>query len=176
MKKIILLGYMGSGKSTIALSLSKSIGLSFVDLDHYIEKRENLSIKSIFEQSGEIYFRKLEHQAFLELLNNNEDLIIGLGGGTPCYANNHELLKGENRTSIYLKASIDTLFNRLLPEKAKRPLIANKTNDEMKEFIAMHLFERSFYYNQAQHTVAVDGFSIKQIVINIEKVLKVAEF
>jgi shikimate kinase len=70
-------------------------------------------------------------------------MIISLGGGTPCYANNHELLK-EGVISIYLKASIDTLFARLSYNKSKRPLIADKTNEEMKEFIAMHVFERSF--------------------------------
>ena len=171
MKKIILLGYMGSGKSTIANSLSNSIQIPFVDLDHYIEKKADLTIKAIFENHGEIYFRKLEHQCFLELLNNQDDLIIGLGGGTPCYANNHELLIGDNRTSIYLKASIDTLFDRLVLEKEKRPLIATKTNEEMKEFIAIHLFERSYYYNKAQYTVSVDNQSIEQIVFQIEKVL-----
>ncbi len=172
MKKIILLGYMGSGKSTIAHSLSKTIGLPFVDLDHFIEKKEGMSIKAIFDQSGEIYFRKLEHLALLELLNNDDAIIIGLGGGTPCYANNHELLLGENRTSIYLKASVDTLFERLLKEKSKRPLIAEKTDDEMKEFIAMHLFERSFYYNQAQHVISVDGLAVEEIVLNIKAVLQ----
>jgi shikimate kinase len=104
MRKIILLGYMGCGKSTIAKSLSKNSGIPFVDLDQYIEEKANLTINSIFEQHGEIYFRKLEHQAFVELLNSSEPLIIGLGGGTPCYANNHELLIGENVSSIYLKA------------------------------------------------------------------------
>jgi shikimate kinase len=157
MKKIILLGYMGCGKSTIANRLSKITDIPFVDLDKSIEERTNLSIKEIFEQQGEIHFRKLEREVFIDLLNAPDNLIIGLGGGTPCYANNHELLKGENIVSIYLKASIDTLFERLVSNKSKRPLIANKTDDEMKEFIAKHLFDRSFYYNQAQHKLVIDG-------------------
>lgn len=167
MRKIILLGYMGCGKSTIAKTLSKSIGVPFVDLDQYIEKKEDLAINAIFEQRGEIYFRKLEHQAFVELLNSSEPMIIGLGGGTPCYANNHELLIGENVVSIYLKASIQTLFDRLSSNKSKRPLIADKSDEELKEFIAMHLFERSFYYNQAQFTVSVDDKTIDQTVLDI---------
>jgi shikimate kinase len=157
MRKIILLGYMGCGKSTIAKRLSKIINIPYVDLDKSIEERTNLSINEIFEQRGEIYFRKLEREVFIELLNSPENLIIGLGGGTPCYANNHELLKGENIASIYLQASVDTLFERLVANKSKRPLIADKTDDEMKEFIAKHLFDRSYYYNQAQYKVNIDG-------------------
>ncbi|WP_413999040.1 shikimate kinase [Flavobacterium sp. W1B] len=171
MKKIVLLGYMGCGKSTIAKTLSKNIGIPFVDLDEYIEKKTNLSINALFEKHGEIYFRKVEHEAFLELLDSPEKFIIGLGGGTPCYANNHELLKGDNVVSIYLKASIETLFNRLSANKSKRPLIADKNDAEMKEFIAMHLFERSFYYNQAQCAVVVDDKTIDQTVLDILKIL-----
>ena len=171
MRKIILLGYMGCGKSTIANKLSKNIGIPFVDLDIKIEEKVNLSINAIFEKHGEIYFRKLEHEVFIELLNSPERLIIGLGGGTPCYANNNELLKADNVVSIYLKASIETLFSRLSANKSKRPLIANKSDEEMKEFIAMHLFERSFYYNQAQYKVSVDDKTIDQVVLDIVSIL-----
>nr|WP_314897323.1 shikimate kinase [uncultured Flavobacterium sp.] len=171
MKKIILLGYMGCGKSTIANKLSKIIEIPFVDLDKKIEEKTNLSINAIFEKHGEIYFRKLEREVFIELLNSPDNLIIGLGGGTPCYANNHELLKGDNVVSVYLKASIETLFNRLAHNKSKRPLIADKSDDEMKEFIAKHLFDRSFYYNQAQHKVIVDDKTIEQTVMDIVGIL-----
>jgi shikimate kinase len=171
MRKIILLGYMGCGKSTIANKLSKTINIPFVDLDKVIEEKTNLSINQIFEQQGEIYFRKLEHEVFVELLNADENLIIGLGGGTPCYANNHELLSGDGVFSIYLKASIATLFERLIVNKDKRPLIANKNEEEMKEFIAKHLFDRSFYYNHAQHKVTVDEKTIDETVSDILKIL-----
>ena len=142
-----------------------------MDLDEKIEEKVNLSINTIFEKQGEIYFRKLEHEVFVELLHSPEQLIIGLGGGTPCYANNHELLKGDNVVSIYLKASIDTLFNRLSHNKNKRPLIASKSDAEMKEFIAKHLFDRSFYYNQAQYKVVVDDKTIDQTVLDIVAIL-----
>ena len=157
MRKIVLLGYMGCGKTTIAIRLSKTTNIPYVDLDKIIEERTNLSINKIFELHGEIYFRKLEHEVFVELVNSPENLIIGLGGGTPCYANNHELLKGDNIESFYLKATADTLLHRLVSNKSKRPLIAEKTDEEMKEFIAKHLFDRSFYYNQAKHKVGIDG-------------------
>ena len=162
---------MGCGKSTIANRLSKTTNIPFVDLDKIIEEKTNLSINQIFEQYGEIHFRKLEHEVFVELLNSPENLIIGLGGGTPCYANNHELLQGDNVFSIYLKASIETLFNRLVVNKDKRPLIANKNEEEMKEFIAKHLFDRSFYYNHAQHKVVVDGKTVEETVADILEIL-----
>jgi len=171
MRKIILLGYMGCGKSTIANRLSKSTNIPYVDLDKIIEERTNLSINKIFEQRGEIYFRKLEHEIFVELLNSPENMIIGLGGGTPCYANNHELLNRENVTSIYLKASVDTLFERLVSNKSKRPLIADKSDEEMKEFIAKHLFDRSFYYNQAQYKVNIDGKTKDETTQDILEIL-----
>ncbi|HEY1194948.1 shikimate kinase [Flavobacterium sp.] len=171
MKKIVLLGYMGCGKSTIAQNLSKITNIPFLDLDKIIEERAKMSINEIFEKHGEIYFRKLEHEMFVELLQSDENNIIGLGGGTPGYANNHELLKGENVDSIYLKASIDTLYNRLIHNKSKRPLIANMNEEEMREFIAKHLFDRSFYYNQAQHKVVVDDTSVEETVQDILKIL-----
>jgi shikimate kinase len=172
MKKIVLLGYMGCGKSTIAKLLSKSMGMPYFDLDEIIEKRENLSITAIFKQKGEVYFRKLEHQVFHDLMNNTESMILSLGGGTPCYANNHELLKGENTISVYLSASIDTLYNRLVLEKSNRPLMADKNEADMKEFIAKHLFDRSFYYHQAKYKVTVDGKTTEMIVSEIETLSK----
>jgi shikimate kinase len=171
MKKIILLGYMGCGKSTIAEKLSALIQIPFVDLDKCIETKAEMTINQIFESFGEVYFRKLEHDVFVELLAAPENQIIGLGGGTPCYANNHELLKGEGITSVYLKASVETLFSRLAHNKSKRPIVANKTEDELKEFIAKHLFDRSYYYNQAEYKVSVDNQTIDETVAAIVAVL-----
>jgi len=171
MKKIILLGYMGCGKSTSAQNLSKITNIPFLDLDKCIENKANLSINEIFEQFGEIHFRRLEHEMLLELLRSSENSIIGLGGGTPCYANNHELLKRDDVTSIYLKASIDTLYNRLIHNKSKRPLIANMNEEEMREFIAKHLFDRSYYYNHAQHKVSVDNKAVDETVQDILEIL-----
>lgn len=171
MRKIILLGYMGCGKSTISKRLSISTGIPLVDLDKCIEKRMKLSINKIFKQKGEIFFRQLEREIFIELLNSPESLIIALGGGTPCYANNHELLNGENRISIYLKASVDSLVSRLILNRSKRPIIAKKTEEELREFIAKHLFDRSFYYNQAQYKVSIDGRTKDETAADILKIL-----
>jgi shikimate kinase len=171
MKKIILLGYMGCGKSTIAKLLAEKVGLPYLDLDEIIEKRENATVKNIFSEKGEIYFRKLEHDIFSDLMKNQDSFVLSLGGGTPCYANNHELLKGENVFSIYLNGSIPNLYERLINEKVNRPLIADKSEGELKEYIAKNLFDRSYYYNQAQFKVLIDGKSAKEITNEIELLL-----
>jgi shikimate kinase len=171
MKKVVLIGYMGSGKSVVAKKLANQIGISAVELDEMIEKKCEMSIQELFSSKGELFFRKEEHQLFLNLLKDNNDMVISTGGGTPCYFNNHELLNGENVISIYLKASIDTLYSRLLKGKQKRPLIANLNDDEIKEFIAKHLFDRSFYYNQATYKVNVDAKTIDEIVAEIANLL-----
>ncbi|MSP84264.1 MAG: shikimate kinase [Flavobacteriaceae bacterium] len=171
MKKIILLGYMGCGKSTIAKLLAAKVGLPYLDLDEIIEKKENSSLKNIFSEKGELYFRKLEHDILSDLIKNQDSFILSLGGGTPCYANNHELLKGENIFSIYLNGSVATLYNRLITANTERPLIANKSPEEMKEFIAKNLFDRSFYYNQAQHKINIDNKAVRSIVYEIETIL-----
>ena len=89
MKKVILIGYMAVGKTTIAELLSEKNGVKYVDLDKLIEKKTNLSISELFKQKGEIYFRKIEHEIFKDVIENDENLIISTGGGTPCYADNH---------------------------------------------------------------------------------------
>ena len=171
MKKIILLGYMGCGKSTIAKLLAEKVNLPSLDLDESIEKKEKATVKSIFSEKGEIYFRKLEHEILSDLMKNQDSFILSLGGGTPCYANNHELLKGENIFSIYLNGSVATLYDRLINTNTERPLIADKSPEEMKEFIAKNLFDRSFYYNQAKHMINIDDKTVEDILDEIETVL-----
>ncbi|MFD2890778.1 shikimate kinase [Flavobacterium chuncheonense] len=171
MKKIVLIGYMGSGKSKIGENISKNIGIPFYDLDEIIENVEQDTIKNIFQAKGEVFFRKKESVVFREFLNNNDNFILALGGGTSCYANNHELLNQDGVVSIYLKASIATLVERLSKEKSKRPLIAHLNDAELEDYIRKHLFDRGYYYLQAKHTVAVDNKSVKEISAEIENLL-----
>lgn len=171
MNKIILLGYMGSGKSTVGESLAKNTHLSFLDLDQLIKKEEGDAVKTIFEKKGELYFRKLEHKILVQLMTSSESFVLSLGGGTPCYGNNSELLNGENITSIYLKASIEELYSRLIKDKINRPLIASLESEKLKEYIAKQLFERSFFYNKAKYIVNIDGKSIEDIILEIREKL-----
>lgn len=171
MQKVILIGYMGVGKTTIARFLAQKMNLKWVDLDKIIEEKMNLSIKELFQQKGEIYFRKIEHEIFKELVKKNEKLIISLGGGTPCYANNHLFLNGDEVVSIYLQASIAVIFDRLKEAKSERPLVVNQNDENLKAFIAKNLFDRSFFYNQATFKICVDAKTPEEITDEICQLL-----
>jgi len=166
---IFLIGYMASGKTTVGTALAKKLNFRFVDLDHYIENKEDMMVSEIFSLKGEIYFRKLESKYLEELINSDIKTVVSLGGGTPCYGNNLQLiLDADNTLSIYLKASLNELTKRLLKDKDKRPLIAHLNSEpELLEFVGKHLFERSNYYNQANKTVIVDKKSIEEVVEEI---------
>ncbi|TBV24813.1 shikimate kinase [Meridianimaribacter sp. CL38] len=164
-----LIGYMGSGKSTIGSKLAQVLDYNFIDFDDYIQFKEKKTITEIFQSKGEIYFRKIENIYLKELIEDTTNTIISLGGGTPCYGNNMELIKASKHAkSIYLKASIPVLTERLFNEKGKRPLIAHiDSKEEMVEFIGKHLFERTNYYNQSDATILTDNKSIEEITEKI---------
>ncbi|MDB4709466.1 shikimate kinase [Flavobacteriaceae bacterium] len=170
--KIILLGYMGSGKTTIGIQLARKLFLNFTDLDDFIEEKEQKSIKEIFKQKGEIYFRKIEHKYLKQFINENESYVLSLGGGTPCYAGNLDLiLKDKKSLSFYLRGSIPTLFKRLSENKFKRPLISDLSDDQLTEYLAKHLFERSLFYDKATHKISIDNKEIQEIVTEIRILL-----
>ena len=169
--KIVLLGYMASGKSTIGREISKKLDMKFIDLDDYISKREKRSISEIFKVEGEIYFRKIESSYLGEILNSKDSFILSLGGGTPCYSNNMELILNSEASSTYIKADIKTLASRLTAEKNKRPLVADLEDDKLLEFVAKHLFERRFFYEQASITVHTEDKSIEEIITEIRILL-----
>ena len=166
---VVLMGYMGSGKSTIGENLATVLNYKFLDLDYYISEKENTSIQALFDKKGEIYFRKKEAFYLNEILNSEVDLVLALGGGTPCYANNIKtLLENENVRLFYLKLSIPLLAERLLKEKAHRPLISHlETKDQLIEFIGKHLFERASYYNQASFIINTDNKTQKEVIEDV---------
>lgn len=171
MKKILLVGYMGSGKSTVGKELALVLNCPFYDLDDIIEQKEQLSIKELFVNKGEVYFRKLEHVVLNEFLNSHENYVLSLGGGTPCYANNHEVLKQDGIESIYLKTSISEIVERLLQSNNQRPLVLGKNKEELTEYVAKHLFDRSYFYHQSKHTVLTDGKTTHDVVTAILSIL-----
>ncbi len=166
MKRIILIGYMGSGKTTVGKALSKDLGLPFYDLDWYIETRMHRSVKQIFDERGEEGFRDIERRMLHEVAEF-EDVIISCGGGTPCFFDNMDYINQQGDT-IYLKCSTEVLFYHLKMGHNVRPLLLNKTPDEVQAFICEQLKEREPYYMRAKHIVDVtqmDNYEKIQITI-----------
>jgi shikimate kinase len=159
---------MASGKSFIGRKLAEKIDFDFVDLDEFIETNEEKTIKALFEEKGELYFRKVEKKYLAALLKQNEKLVIALGGGTPCYYDTMDALVNDaSIETLYLKVSIQEIIKRVTTETAKRPLIAHlKTEEALIEFISKHLFERSYFYNKANHVIDANQ-SADTIVENI---------
>lgn len=149
MKPIFLIGYMGSGKSTLGRLVSAATGLPFIDLDTYIENRFHKSVRDIFQELGEDGFRKIE-RAMLEEVSSMEDVLIACGGGTPCFFNNMDVINGSG-TSVLLEASLSVLHSRLKRGRHKRPLIAQLSDDELLEFIKKGVEARSPHYTRAKY-------------------------
>lgn len=168
---ITLVGYMGAGKTSIGKALAESLDFSFVDLDEWITKKAGKSMNEIFQQKGEIQFRKMEREALIDILNSDQNLVLSLGGGTPAYYNNMELIQ-EKTTSFYLRLSPKELVDRLSTEKKQRPLIAHLTSESLAEFIAKHLFERRGFYEKSDHMIAVQQKNILEIVEEINLLLQ----
>lgn len=167
--KIILTGYMGSGKTIVGKALSNKTALPYIDLDEKISELEGKTISEIFESSGEIYFRRKEGEVLQKLLKTNDDFILSLGGGTPCYGNNLALIKEtEGARLVYLKTSLEELLKRLTSEIDHRPLISHLRSPELLEdFIRKHLFERTYYYNQSERIISTDGKNAEEIASEI---------
>jgi shikimate kinase len=151
---IFLIGYMGCGKSTLARALAKYTGLQFIDLDNYIERRFMANVRDIFARYGEERFRDMEHRMLLEVADF-ENVIIACGGGTPCFHNNMEIINTHG-TSIWLQASDSILHHRLVRGRHKRPLLAEKTDDEIMQIIRTGLQQRLPFYSRAHHTFCTD--------------------
>lgn len=169
--KYFLIGYMGSGKTTLGSLLAENLNIPFYDLDGYIVKEEGLSISDIFNTKGEIYFRNLEHKTLKELLASEKDMVLSLGGGTPCYAGNMNLLL-KNGTSIYLQYPLGALVDRLWESKEQRPVVAHLESKELLEdYVRKHLFERAPYYLEATHRIKLEHETPEEAVGRIQKLL-----
>lgn len=165
--KIFLLGYMGSGKSTAGKKLASRLGMNFLDLDEYIETEYGKTIPEIFGQDGEDRFRELEH-LYLQKVIMGDNLVISLGGGTPCHYNNMELINN-NGVSIYFKMSADALAHRLVNAKKKRPLIDGMSEEQLKSYIHNNLDKREIFYLQAHYKVKAKDLDIDELADFIRK-------
>ncbi len=154
MKSIILIGYMGAGKTTIGHALAKELGLFFYDLDWYIEMRFHRSVAQIFEERGEEGFREIERNMLHEVAEF-ENVVISCGGGTPCFFDNMDYMNSLCET-IYLKADAAVLASHLKMGRVVRPLILGKSEEELQTYIEGMLRQREPFYMKAKHIFNVN--------------------
>ncbi len=154
MDRIIIMGYMASGKTTLGKALSKNLDMPFYDLDWYIESRMRKTIRQLFEERGEEGFRQIE-RSMLHEVAEFEHVILSCGGGTPCFFDNMEYMNRQGET-VFLKASPEVLCSHLKMGKTVRPLLLGKTPEEVRAFIRTQLKEREPFYTQAKHTLDVN--------------------
>lgn len=153
MRRIFLIGYMGAGKTTVGKELAEKAGLSFIDLDHYIESRYHKTVGQLFQEKEECGFREIE-QRMLQEVASFEDVVISTGGGAPCYFDNMDYMNRMG-TTVYLKVSVDELVKRLNVCKHTRPVLKNRSGEELRAFVAESLEKRNPFYEQA--TVLFDA-------------------
>ena len=169
MRRIILIGYMGSGKTTVGKALSKETGMMFYDLDWYIESRMRKTVSQIFAERGEEGFRQIEYNMLHEVAEF-EDVIISCGGGTPCFFDNMDYLNLQGDV-VYLKATPETLYKHLMMAKVERPLLKDKSPEELIAYITEHLKERSPFYEKARYSLDVNVLdNYDKIAISVERI------
>lgn len=169
MRRIIIIGYMGAGKTTVGRALAAELGIEFYDLDWYIESRMRKTVKQLFDEVGEEGFRKIEHNMLHEVAEF-ENVVISCGGGTPCFFDNMAYMNQQGDT-VYLKVSPEILYKHLKMGKSVRPLLLNKTPEEVQVFITEQLANREPYYSRAKYTVNVNLMdNHDKIRMSVEKV------
>ena len=151
--KIVLIGYMGAGKTTLGKALAQHMGLQFYDLDWWIEEKAGCTIAQIFAQQGEDAFREMERQALHEVIEK-DDIVLSVGGGTPCFFDNIDYMNRQANT-VYLNASVETLKAHIRMGGSKRPLVDGKSDGELTEYITASLQKREPYYRQATYQVQI---------------------
>jgi Shikimate kinase len=164
--RIYLIGFMGSGKTTIGKPLAAKLGYQFVDQDEVIEKRFGMTITEVFAKYGEPKFRETEREVLAEL-SQTDKAVIATGGGCPCFFDNMETMNRHGLT-IYLKGDPKTLVHRLKDSHGTRPLIKGKTEDELLQYVMDKLQERDPYYSKAKCTVEARNLKVDDILQLLE--------
>ena len=169
MKNIILLGYMGAGKTSVGKVMARKLGLGFYDLDFFIEERFRRKVADIFAERGEEGFRKIEYNMLHELAEF-EDVVIAVGGGTPCFFDNMDYMNSKGIT-VFMNASPEIIVRHLKISHTVRPLLQQKQGQELIDHISHHLEQRLPYYEKAQYNIngdTLDSFEkIDQLVDHI---------
>jgi shikimate kinase len=161
--KIFLIGFMGSGKTHWGRQLSQKLNLPFFDLDEQIVNAENKTIAEIFASEGEEYFRLKEKEILHIITESHTTFVMSCGGGAPCYFNNIEYMN-QAGTTVWINASVDTLFKRLLIEKEQRPLLKGLSDDNLRMFIKKKFSDRKIYYEQAELTIEDEDITLDHFI------------
>jgi len=157
--KIFIIGYMGAGKSSMGKAIAPIFNFKHIDLDIYIEKNLDTTIQKIFNSKGEEYFRKVEHNSLKKIIENEDNFILSVGGGTSVFFDNMEMMKKSGIT-VYLKLNPKVLLSRLLNSRKKRPLIEKLSKEELLDYIIKNLEKREHYYNQAN--LIIDSLNLNK--------------
>lgn len=171
MVRIFLTGYMGAGKTTLGKAFARELGLSFIDLDWYIESRFHKTIPQLFAERGEDGFRRLE-QNMLHEVGEFENVVISTGGGTPCFFDNMDYMNVQGQT-VFLDVDVETLFQRLRVATQQRPILRGKSEVELRAFIEKALADRSLYYTKARYRF--DGSHLENREQIADSVLRLRE-
>lgn len=148
MIRIFLIGYMGAGKTTLGKALARQMKLSYIDTDHFIENRYRKKVSDIFAAEGEGRFREMEHRMLCEV-SEIENVVISTGGGLPCFNDNMVIMNNAG-TTVYLNVSVGELAARLRASKTVRPVLQNRSGEELTGFIKENLDKRRPFYEQAK--------------------------
>ena len=174
MTRIFLIGYMGAGKSTLGKAFARAMGLTFVDLDWYIEERFHKTVSQLFAERGEEDFRELEKRMLHEVAEF-EIVVISTGGGTPCFFDYMEYMNSMG-DPVFLDVDVNVLFRRLKVAKQQRPLLVQKNDEELMEFIVGALQKRMPFYTKAKHVFNAekleDRHQIKESVQRLKELLE----
>jgi shikimate kinase len=162
MKKFIIIGMPGSGKSTMAKFLSNQTPLSFYDLDLEIEKNEGKNVNKIFREKGENYFREIETLTLKKILKEKNNFILSTGGGTPCFNDNMNLIN-KYGISIFLDTSLDILEERIARNN-KRPLF--NSSDNLKKDLSDLFNLRKSFFSLSNHTIKDNNREETLFIIN----------
>lgn len=169
MSRIYLVGFMGSGKSTVGKKLASLLEYQFLDLDVDFEESYKISINSFFKKYDESLFRKLEYQKLLNTFSK-QNFVISTGGGTACFYDAMDLMN-DNGITIYLKMSPEAIASRLKFAKNKRPLVQNTSDEELLAFIKTKLDERSSFYEKSRLIINAINLDAKQLAEHIQSEL-----
>lgn len=164
--RIFLIGFMGAGKTHWGRLLSEKLGIRFFDLDEQVAEHAGKTIPDIFAAEGEEYFRLLEKEVLYIITESHDSFVMACGGGSPCYFNNIDYMN-EAGTTVWINTPLSILFERLVKEKDKRPLIRQLSEEQLQAFIGKKFADRKIYYEQAEITVEDEPLELDALIEKI---------